>query len=244
VRQPEVLFTVWFSQTRKQEDTCITGVFKIQSEITTVTHNHYLEMIALKIDEQRELSRARKKLYVKYMVSLRCEGIVKAELGKLGIRHKVSDHAIVFYEDVALVRLDALKKNLEKAGIELLDEDDSMLIDRITTSVNEVIHASERLPNISYDEIINKEIALGSDYVLKIFSDVMGVSILHYIVMQKIEKVKELLLYSDFTLPEIANSLRYKNENLLVAQFKKFTGLSPFFFQEIKRNRNRNRSCA
>jgi YesN/AraC family two-component response regulator len=195
-------------------------------------------MIALKTNAQYELKEARKKLYAKYMVSLRCERIAKSELEKLGISHKVSDHAIEFYEDVAQVRLDALKKNLKRTGIELLDEDDSMLIDRIITTVNEVIHTSEKLPNISYDEIINKEIALGSDYVLKIFSEVMGVSILHYIVMQKIEKVKELLLYSDFTLPEIANSLRYKDENLLIAQFKKFTGLSPHFFLDIKRKRN------
>ncbi len=197
-------------------------------------------MIAVKTNVQHELKKARKKLYAKYMVSLRCEGIAKSELKKLGISHKVSDHAIEFYEDVAQVRLDALKKNLKKTGIELLDEGDSMLIDRIITSVNDVIHTSERLPNISYDEIINKEIALGSDYVLKIFSEVKGISILHYIVMQKIEKVKELLLYSDLTLPEIANSLRYKNKNLLIAQFKKFTGLSPYFFLEIKRKRNSN----
>lgn len=199
-------------------------------------------MIALKTNVQRELMTARKKLYVKFMVSLRCDKIVISELEKLGIRHTVSDNAIEFYEDVTQVRLDALKKKLRKSGMVLLDEGDSMLIDRIITLVDEVIHTSDKLPNISYDEIINKRLVLGSEFVLKIFAEVKGISILHYIVLQKIERVKDFLLYSDLTLPEIANSLRYKNEYFLIAQFKKFTGLTPDYFLEIKRNRKRNRN--
>lgn len=197
-------------------------------------------MIALKTNVQRELKTARKKYYVKFMVSLRCERIVRSELEKLEIRHKVSDNAIELNGDVTQVRLDALKKNLKKSGMVLLDEGDSMLIDRIITSVDEVIHTSDRLPDISYDEIINKRIVLGTEFVLKIFSEVKGISILHYIVLQKIERVKELLLYSDLSLPEIASLLRYKNEDLLTAQFKKFSGLTPEYFLEIKKKRNKN----
>lgn len=197
-------------------------------------------MISLKTNEQRELKTARKKRYVKFMVSLRCERIVKSELMKLGIRHTVSDNAIEFNENIAQARLDALKKNLLKSGMILLDEGDSMLIDRIITTIDEMIHTTERLPDISYDEIINKKIALGTDFVLRIFSEVKGISILHYIILQKIERVKELLLYSDLTLPEIASLLRYKNEDLLIAQFKKFTGLTPDYFLDIKRKRNKN----
>ena len=197
-------------------------------------------MISLKTNEQRELKTARKKRYVKFMVSLRCERIVRSELEKLGVRHKISDNAIEISGDVTQGRLDTLKKNLKKSGMVLLDEGDSMLIDRIITSVDEVIHTSDRLPNISYDEIINKRIVLGTEFVLKIFSEVKGISILHYIILQKNERVKELLLYSELSLPEIASLLRYKNEDLLTAQFKKFSGLTPEYFLEIKKKRNKN----
>jgi len=197
-------------------------------------------MIALKANVQRELKTARKKRYVKFMVSLRCERIVRSELEKLGVRHKISDNAIEISGDVTQGRLDTLKKNLKKSGMVLLDEGDSMLIDRIITSVDEVIHTSDRLPNISYDEIINKRIVLGTEFVLKIFSEVKGISILHYIILQKNERVKELLLYSELSLPEIASLLRYKNEDLLTAQFKKFSGLTPEYFLEIKKKRNKN----
>ena len=197
-------------------------------------------MIALKTNVHRDLKTAPKKHYVKFMVSLRCERIVKSELKKLGAALTVSDNAIELHENVAQAHFDALKENLFKSGMVLLDESDSKLIDRIITTIDEMIHTTDRLPDISYNEIINKKIVLGTDFVLNIFSEVMGISILHYIVKQKVERVKELLLYSDLTLSEIASLLRYKNEDLLNAQFKKFTGLSTDYFLEIKRKRNKN----
>ncbi|MBP3193210.1 helix-turn-helix domain-containing protein [Natronogracilivirga saccharolytica] len=197
-------------------------------------------MIALKANTQREATKAKKKLYVKYMLSLRCEKNAKSELINLGLRHIISDNAIILLGNVTEDQLDALKENLKMAGLELLDEPDSMLIDRIITSIHEIVHDSDQLPNITYEEIINKKIVLGSEHILKIFSEVKGLSILHYIVLQKIEKVKELLLYSDLSLPEIAGRLHYKNKHSLTAQLRKFTGLTPDYFRKIKRKRERN----
>lgn len=178
------------------------------------------------------------KRYVKYRVSLRCKIILKDELKKAGLKYSISPHgAVEFLEETTHAQLEELHKNLLKSGLELLDENDSMLIDRIINTVIEVIHYSDELPNLSFEDIIGKSLGSGNKPLLKIFSDVKGISIMQFIVLQKIERVKELLLYEDLSLGEIAKKLRYKNEHYLIAQFKKHTGLSPTYFKKIKKER-------
>ncbi len=178
------------------------------------------------------------KRYVKYMVSLRCKMILKDELGKASLKYSISPHgAINFFEEPTQAQLEKLNKNLQKSGLELLGENDSMLIDRIINTVVEVIHHSDQLPNLSFEDIIGNRLDSGSESILKIFSDVKGISIMQFIILQKIERVKELLLYDDLSLAEIAEKLRYKNEHYLIAQFKKFTGLSPSYFKKLREER-------
>jgi YesN/AraC family two-component response regulator len=116
----------------------------------------------------------------------------------------------------------------------LLDENDSKLVDRIINTVVEVIHYSDELPNLSFEDIIGNTLGSERDSILKIFSDVKGVSIMQFIILQKIERAKELLLYDDLSLAEISEKLRYKNEHYLIAQFKKHTGLSPSYFKKLR----------
>lgn len=178
------------------------------------------------------------KRYVKYMVSLRCKMIVKEELKKTGLKYAISPHgAVEFLEEVSPTQLEELNKNLLASGLELLDHNDSMLIDRIINIVLEVVHYSDELPNLSFEDIIGKSLGSGNEAILKIFSDVKGLSIMQFIVLQKIERVKELLLYDDLSLAEISEKLRYKNEHYLIAQFKKYTGLSPTYFKKLKNER-------
>lgn len=179
------------------------------------------------------------KRYVKYMVSLRCKMTLREELGKAGLKYSISPHgAVQFLEETTEAQLEELNKNLLESGLELLDKNDSMLIDRIINTVIEVVHYSNELPNLSFEDIIGKSLRSGSEEaILKIFSDVKGMSIMQFIVLQKIERVKELLLYEDLSLAEIAQKLRYKNEHYLIAQFEKFTGLSPNYFKEMKNER-------
>jgi YesN/AraC family two-component response regulator len=168
---------------------------------------------------------------------------LREELGKTGLKYSISPHgAIEFLEEVRQDQLDELKKNLLKSGLVLLDENDSKLIDRIINTVIEVIHYSDELPNLSFEDIIGKRLGSESDEILKIFSDVKGISIIQFIVLQKIERVKELLLYDDLSLAEISEKLRYKNEQYLIAQFKKYTGLSPTYFKELRKERSKNAS--
>jgi len=176
--------------------------------------------------------------YVKYMVSLRCKLVVKEELKKMGIKHTFkAQGAIEFFDEITEPQFYELKKNLQKSGLELLDKNNSMLVDRILNTIIEVIHYSEELPKLSFADIISENINSGNEYILKIFSDVMGISVMQFIVIQKIERVKELLLYDDLTLSEISEKLNYKNEQFMAAQFKKYTGLTPTYFKQLRKER-------
>ncbi len=164
--------------------------------------------------------------------------ILRDEPGKLGLKYSISPHgAVEFLEETTPAQLDELNKNLLQSSLELLDQNDSILIDRIINTVIEVVHYSAELPNLSFKEIISKSLGSENESILKIFSDVKGISIMQFIVLQKIERVKEFLLYDDLSLAEISKKLRYKNELNLIAQFKKFTGLSPTYYKNIKDKR-------
>lgn len=190
------------------------------------------------LSEDTNMEIVSKKLYVKYMVSLRCKLIVRDELKKLNINYSISVHgAIVFREVITEYRLNELNQNLQKSGMELLDEPNSFLIDKIINTTIEVIHYSDELPKINFADVISDKLGEDNESILKIFSDVKGMSIMQFIILQKIERIKELLLYEELTLQEIAEKLYYKNVKFLTAQFKKNTGLTPAYFVELKRER-------
>jgi len=181
-----------------------------------------------------------KKLYVKYMVCLRDKMVVQSELNRLGFKFRISVHgAIELYEEITKVQYNELKKSLSKSGLILLEEKESMVIDKIINTIVEVIHYTDKLPRLNFEDIINEQTALRSESILKIFSDVKGMSVLQFIVIQKIERAKEMFLYEDRSLPEIADILNYKNQDYLIAQFKKITGLTPSYFRELKNERSK-----
>ena len=180
------------------------------------------------------------KLYVRYMVSLRCKKLVKGELDKLGIKHTISPYgAIEFLHEVTQEELDTLKENLNRFGLNLLDVQKSKLIDRIVLTINDVIYHFDELPSVNFEEIINEELGLINQPILKIFSDVMGMSVIQYIVIRKVERIKELLIYDDLSLSQITKKLNYKSKPLLIAQFKKHTGLTPAHLMKLKEERRK-----
>ncbi|TVR28760.1 MAG: AraC family transcriptional regulator [Balneolaceae bacterium] len=180
------------------------------------------------------------KLYVRYMVSLRCKKLVKDELDKLEIKHTISSHgAIEFFGEVTQTELDTLKVKLQRLGMNLLDVQNSKLIDRIVLTIIDVIHYFDELPTVNFGEIVNDKLGMINQPVLKIFSEVMGMSVIQFIVIQKIERIKELLIYEDLSISQITNKLNYKSEPLLIAQFKKHTGLTPAHFMKLKEERSK-----
>jgi AraC-like DNA-binding protein len=185
-----------------------------------------------------ESSAIRKKLYVKYLVCLRDKLVLKSELDKLKVHYEITiQGAVGFKIGITTQQFLTLKRRLLSHGLVLLDETESLIVDRIINTIIEVVHYSDVLPDINFTEILSNQLALSDKSIHKLFSDVMGLSFSQFILIHKIERAKELLLYENFTLTEIAAMLNYKNRQSLVAHFKKNTGLYPSYFTVIKRNR-------
>lgn len=175
------------------------------------------------------------KLYIKYMVSIRCKMVVKSELEKMGIDYKTLDLGYVeTVNDLNANTLLQLKKALQQAGLELMDDQKAILIEKIKKVIIEMVHYSDSLPKVKYSDYIGEK--LGQDYthLAKIFSEVKGITIEHYIIAHKIERVKELLLYDELNLTQISYMLNYSSVSHLSQQFKKVTGLTPSFFKQLK----------
>ncbi|MDF9796296.1 AraC-like DNA-binding protein [Catalinimonas alkaloidigena] len=181
------------------------------------------------------------KLYIKYMVSLRCKMIVKEELNKLGLHFIIVDLGMVeILEDISNEQREQLKKNLLKSGLELLDDKKSILIEKIKNVIIEMIHYSEALPKVNYSDYISEKLDYDYTYLANTFSEVKGITIQQFIIMHKIERVKELLLYEELNLTEISFQLHYSSVAHLSNQFKKITGLTPSYYKKLKQKRKRN----
>lgn len=178
------------------------------------------------------------KLYIKYMVSLRCKIKVKEELRKLNVRYGVVDLGVVeIFKDMSPELKEILKINLKKSGLELLDDKKSIIIERVKNAVVDMIHHSEELPVINYSVYISEKLELDYTYLSGLFAEVQGYTLQNFIIMHKIEKVKELLFYDDLNLTEIAFRLQYSSVAHLSNQFKKFTGLTPTFYKKLRKSR-------
>ncbi|MBI9072905.1 MAG: helix-turn-helix domain-containing protein [Melioribacteraceae bacterium] len=181
------------------------------------------------------------KLYIKYMVSLRCKMMVKEELKKLGIKYVFVDLGMIeILEDITRKQREQLKKNLQKSGLELLDNKKSILIEKIKNVITEMIHYSDELPNVNYSDYISEKLGYDYTYLANTFSEVKGTTIQQFIINHKIERVKELLLYDELNLTQISYKLHYSSVAHLSNQFKKVTGLSPSFYKQLKQKRKKN----
>jgi AraC-like DNA-binding protein len=180
-------------------------------------------------------------LYIKYMVSLRCKMMVKEELKKLGLQYVVVHLGNVeMLEDITEQQRKDLKENLLKSGLELLDDKKSILIEKIKNVIIEMVHYSDKLPQINYSDFLSEKLGYDYTYLANTFSEVMGINIQQYIITHKIEKVKELLLYDELNLTQISYKLNYSSVAHLSNQFKKITGLSPSYYRQLKQRRHAN----
>jgi AraC-like DNA-binding protein len=175
------------------------------------------------------------------MVSLRCKMIVKEELKKIGLRYVILDLGMVeIMEDLTKEQHALLKERLFKSGLELLDNKKSILIEKIKNVITEMIHYTDELPKVNYSEYISQKLDYDYTYLANIFSEVKGITIQQFIIIHKIERVKELLLYDELNLTEISHKLHYSSVSHLSKQFKKVTGLSPSYYKQLKQKRKSN----
>jgi len=180
------------------------------------------------------------KLYIKNMVSQRCKMMVKEELVKIGLAYATIELGMIEVRgNINPQQYNQLKENLFKSGLELLDDKKSILVEKIKNVIIEMIHHSADLPKRNYSDYISEKLQHDYTYLANIFSEVHGITLQHFIINHKIEKVKELLLYNEMNLTDISFQLHYSSVAHLSNQFKKTTGLSPSFFKEM----NQKRSC-
>jgi len=169
------------------------------------------------------------------MVSLRCKMLVKAELDKLNITYKNVELGEAEVEDdlTDKQKLD-LKTELAKSGLELMDDKKAMLVEKIKRVIIEMVHYADEFPVINFSVFLSEKLNHNYTYLSNLFSEVKGTTIEHYIILHKIEKVKELIVYDELNLTEIAFKMNYSSVAHLSNQFKKITGLTPTFFKKLK----------
>jgi AraC-like DNA-binding protein len=178
------------------------------------------------------------KLYIKNMVCRRCvmavqkvfldEGITPTDitLGEVQLDH-----------DLPAGDIDRLNAELKKLGFEIIDDRKSRIIERIKNLIVTLVHHSDEPLNINISAYLSAEMNYEYNYLSNLFSEVEGNTIEKFFISQKIEKVKELLIYDELTLSQIAFKLGYSSVAYLSTQFKKATGLTPGYFKTIKVNK-------
>jgi AraC-like DNA-binding protein len=176
------------------------------------------------------------------MVSLRCKLVVKDELKKLGLHAVAVDLGVVeILEDITDQQRLELREHLLKTGLELLDDNKTILIERIKNVIIELIHYSDaQLTVNNYPEYLSEKLQCDYTYLSTIFSEIKGITIQQFVILHKIERVKELLLYDKLNLTEISYRLNYSSVAHLSNQFKSVTGLTPSYFKKMEKARRSN----
>lgn len=156
------------------------------------------------------------------MVSIRCKMMVKAELDKLGLHYGIVELGEVeIKENISAEQAHQLKRALLRSGLELMDDKRAMLIEKIKNVIVEMVHYSDDLPKVKNSVYISEKLNHDYTYLSNLFSEATGITIEHYIINHKIEKVKELIIYDELNLTEIAWKLNYSSVAHLSTQFKK-----------------------
>jgi len=133
-----------------------------------------------------------------------------------------------------------LEEILKKSGLQLLNDKKSILIEKIKVVIIQMVHYSDELPAQNYSEYLSEKLGYDYTYLANTFSEVKGITIQHFIIIHKIERAKELMLYNEMNLTEIAYTLHYSSVAHLSNQFKKITGLSPSFYRQLGLKRKQN----
>jgi AraC-like DNA-binding protein len=174
-------------------------------------------------------------LYIKNMVCNRCIMVVRSELEKLG--HKpvsVELGEVEIPGELSANEKQRLTVALQDLGFDLIDDKKSRLIERIKNLIVELVHENNGELKTNLSEFLSSELNHDYHYLSNLFSEVEGTTIEKYFIAQKIEKVKELLVYDELSLSEIAHRLNYSSVAYLSSQFKRVTGLTPSHFKNIR----------
>lgn len=172
------------------------------------------------------------------MVSNRCKMAVKEELRNLGLHYIVVDLGEVeIMETISMEQRQQLKANLHNSGLELMDDKKAMLIEKIKNVIIEMVHHSEDIIKVNFSDYLSEKMNHDYTYLSNLFSEVQGTTIEQFIISHKTERIKELIIYGEHNITEIAWKMGYSSVAHLSSQFKKVTGLSPSHFKQLKDKR-------
>ena len=172
------------------------------------------------------------------MVSARCKLAVKEELRKLGLHFIVVELGEVeIMETISAEQREQLKTGLLLSGLELMDDRRSVLIERIKNVIIEMVHHTDEVIKVNFSHYLSEKLNHDYTYLANLFSEVQGTTIEQFIIAHKIERIKELIIYGELNITEIAWKMNYSSVAHLSNQFKKMTGLSPSHFKKLKDKR-------
>jgi AraC-like DNA-binding protein len=172
------------------------------------------------------------------MVSMRCKMVVKEELKKLGLHFILVELGEVdIMEDINLEQRDQIRVALLKSGLELMDDKKAVLIEKIKNAIIEMVHYKDELLKVNFSDFLSEKLNYDYTYMANLFSEIQGTTIEKFIIAHKIEMVKELIIYDELNLTEIAWKMHYSSVAHLSNQFKKITGLTPSHFKQLKEKR-------
>jgi AraC-like DNA-binding protein len=172
------------------------------------------------------------------MVSNRCKMAVKEELKKLGLHYIVVELGEVdIMETISTEQREQLKAGLIDSGLELMDDRRAVLIEKIKTVIIDMVHHSDEMIKTNFSDYLSEKLNHDYTYLANLFSEIQGITIEHFIINHKIERIKELIIYDELNITEIAWKMNYSSVAHLSNQFKKVTGLSPTHFKQLKDKR-------
>ena len=181
------------------------------------------------------------KLFIQNMVSLRCKMMVKSELDNLNLDYRsVELGEVMLKQPISEAERFLLKEALHKSKLELMDDKKAMLIEKIINIIVEMVHYTDELPAVNFSEFLSKEMDMDYHKLAEVFSKTKGITIERFIILHKIERAKELIIYDELNLTEISYKLHYSSVAHLSNQFKQVTGLTPTFFKNLSIRKRQN----
>ena len=172
------------------------------------------------------------------MVCIRCQMVVKSELERLGLRYiyvRIGEAEII--DTISPLQLEQLDIALKKSGLLLMDNKKSILVEKTKSAIIELVHYTEEQIRVNLSDYLREKLNYDYTYLANLFAEVKGITIEKFYLTHKIEKVKELIVYDELNLTEIAYKMHYSSVAHMSNQFKKFTGLTPSHFKKLKKKR-------